>query len=127
MNTFRCELSYCNKRLNSAIELALGLCDAHIKDVADKKQYVGVCWSCSRITLIDFPNRRLKFIWKDKYLFTAACSRCTGKSEDDVAWITWSRFNPPVRWVITELGKLEQVSTQPIQKSLHQKNHEESQ
>lgn len=110
MKILRCSLSYCDKRLNTAKEVATGLCGRHLDELANPRNYVGVCWNCSRITLIDEPHRRLKPVWgKVKYLFTKACAECTGERKDDIAWITWERFNPAPSWVITEKGKLQRV------------------
>jgi len=85
---------YCGCELNAASEIATGLCTRHISLLESNKYYTGVCWKCNRITLIDEIPRRLKDVFKDKYLFTKECARCTGNTMDDVNWVTFAKFEP---------------------------------
>jgi len=107
----RCEC--CDMELNTPNELLARLCKEHLRLIRAKGTYVGVCWECGKITLIEEIPRHLRFVFKDKYLFTNACSRCSGKSENDVAWITFSRFQPNHFFVINDKGKIEKVVNQP--------------
>lgn len=100
-----CSLDYCNTPLSTLTEISTGLCDQHQKELESNKHYVGVCWVCNRITLIDEIPHKLKRVFKDKVLFTKGCTHCTTDGEDN-AWITFSRFEPEKGMVVTPEGKL---------------------
>lgn len=105
----RCSLDYCKVPLSTLTEISTGLCDPHQKELESNKHYVGVCWVCNRITLIDEIPHKLKRVFKDKYLFTKGCTHCTPDGEDN-AWITFSRFEPSGQLVVTPEGRLLTVS-----------------
>lgn len=104
----RCTLDYCKVPLSTLTEIRTGLCDLHQKELESNKHYVGVCWVCNRITLIDEIPHKLKRVFKDKYLFTKGCTHCT-LGGDDNAWLTFDRFEPSRQLVVTPEGRLSTV------------------
>ena len=97
---------YCYESINASSEIATGLCDRHRSLLESKKYYTGICWNCNRITIIDEIPHRLEQVFKDKYLFTAACSQCSGNPLDDIKWVTFNRFKPRHRMTVGEDGKI---------------------
>lgn len=104
MPTLKCD--NCETALNTAHELASTLCESCRTELERKDTYAGVCWHCGRITLIQEIPRQLKGILTEKYLFTKACSHCTGFDGDDIAWITVKTYQPDFKWVISGDGEL---------------------
>jgi hypothetical protein len=105
----RCSLDYCKKPLSTLDSIATGICPDCLKDLESDNHYTGICWVCNRITLIDEIPHKLKRVFKDKYLFTNGCSKCTLDGTDD-AWITFDRFEPKEQLVVNPKGELVTVS-----------------
>lgn len=110
-----CSLDYCKKPLSTLDSIVTGICTDCQKDLESKNHYIGICWTCNRITLIDEIPHKLKRVFKDKYLFTNGCSKCTLDGIDD-AWLTLNRFEPKEQLVVSPEGKL---ITAPRIKGLH--------
>ena len=102
----KCSLDYCANHLSSLSSIATGICEQHQKELESNKHFVGVCWNCGRITLIDEIPHKLKRVFKDKYLFTKACTHCAVDGQDN-AWLTLDRFEPEEELVITPEGKID--------------------
>lgn len=111
----RCSLDYCRKPLSTLDSIAMGICPDCLKELESNNHIVGICWACNRITLIDEIPPKLKHVFKDKYLFTNGCSKCTLDGEDN-AWLTLDRFEPKEQLVVSPEGKL---ITVPRKKGLH--------
>lgn len=107
----KCSLDYCTNQLSSLSSIAMGMCEQHQKELESDKYLVGVCWNCNRITVIDEIPRKLKDVYKEKYIFTKGCTHCTIDGEDN-AWLTLKRFQPKEELVVTPTGTLERRSKQ---------------
>lgn len=104
----------CERPITTAPEIKLRIC-THCHDLLKAKDsYAGICWNCDRITLIGQIPRSLKGILNEKYLFTKQCSKCTGNQEDDIAWVTFSKFKPNHQLTVTEEGKLIRTASRTI-------------
>jgi hypothetical protein len=108
---------YCGAPLENPDEIATGLCDRHLKMISRTDHYIGVCWNCGAITRIEEIPRRLKRIFKDKYLFTKKCKKCSGKPSDNIQWVTFATFVPDHILEISPKGEIVEKPMLPVDKS----------
>ena len=105
-----CDCKGCENELITFEEVLSGICDGHMQLLKQDKYYAGICWNCSRITLIGNrfrtvrkpgTNKRFEeeFI-KDKYIFSKGCVHCTGSEKSNVDWMTINSTSLPTTEVL---------------------------
>ena len=113
---YNCNSINCNQVLNSMDEVKATLCESCQKNIIKENFYVGVCWKCNSITLVE---KRPEYL-KDKYIFSKGCVKCTNKRENNVSWITLKgKEKEKSDLVITVSGDLVNIKTSEVLNERH--------
>lgn len=113
-----CTCYGCRRKSNTFWAAYLGVCEYHLKLLADDDYWVGVCWECGSITAVD-PKEDLI---KDKYIFSKGCIRCTGNEEMNISWMTIKEETKPTTLISPSvaIGGKSRVMFIPITDSSNQ-------
>lgn len=109
MQQLFCSYTMCNQPLKSGSEILTGLCDRHHEEALNEDNFVGICWQCGRITLIQSRKFTKDFKIKDKYIFAEGCEACTGDAHKGIMWITIRSDSQPAS-AVTPTGKITTLS-----------------
>jgi hypothetical protein len=105
MEQLHCGFLDCDTKLETADEIVMGLCGRHMEDISSDQYFVGVCWQCGSITLIQSRYDQRQFPMKEKYLFARGCAKCTGDPHESFMWMTINRKSSPAS-AVTPTGKI---------------------
>jgi hypothetical protein len=86
-----CNCYGCENELLTLKEVKDGICKQHMDRVSDEENFVGICWECMNITIVDsriWDDRHKMHIIPSKYIFSKGCKRCTGDEETNIDWMT---------------------------------------
>ena len=106
MEQIFCKYHYCSEPLKSAEEIVNGYCTRHMEQILSDDNFVGICWQCGEITLIQTRKFQKDFKIKDKYIFAEGCKRCTRDEHKGIMWMTINLNSQPVS-AVTPMGKIE--------------------
>jgi len=116
MQQLFCQYPNCNKSLDEAGEIVTGLCGRHFEQLRSDVTYVGVCWQCGNITLIQSKKENRKFPIKDKYIFARGCQNCTSDLHEGIMWMTIKNDSQPVS-AVTPTGKIVPIKEKTMQEN----------
>lgn len=102
MKQLFCEYHYCDEPLKTGDEIVTGLCGRHLDCILSKKYFVGICWQCGSITMIQSHQEQKNYPISEKYIFAKGCVKCTGDTQNGISWMTIKRSTPPSSAVTAE-------------------------
>jgi hypothetical protein len=59
--------------------------------MAKEDYFVGVCWECGNITIVEsriWDPIHKEYKIPSKYIFSKGCRRCTGTEDSNIDWMT---------------------------------------
>lgn len=90
MRLKHCNSYGCRQKLLTVEEVKNRICEPHRSNLEDENYYVGICWSCGAITLVEdrqWDLKKREFFIRAKTIFSIGCELCTGDEEDNIRWI----------------------------------------
>jgi len=67
------------------------ICSDHLEMAESDDNFIGVCWCCGNITLVEsrhWDPRFREYNIPSKYIYSKGCRECTGNKEDNIRWMT---------------------------------------
>lgn len=114
MEQIKCSFIDCNSPLATGQEIVTGYCSRHLEQIQSDRYFVGVCWQCGNITLIQSHASEKEIEVKDKYIFARGCVKCTDLEEEGYMWMTIKNDSQPVS-AVTPTGKIVEIDSQKNQ------------
>ena len=87
----RCNCYGCNNELLTLEEVKNKICQGHMEMARSDENFVGICWECGRITLVEsrqWNEKTGEYRIPDKYIFSKGCQFCTGSDQANIDWMT---------------------------------------
>jgi len=90
MRLKHCNSYGCTQKLQTVEEVKNRICETHRDALQYEDSYVGICWHCGAITLVEdrqWCRKQKKYYIEAKTVFSKGCKLCTGDEENNIKWM----------------------------------------